>query len=226
MHKLNSRNRRAGKKIVEIPVIAHAPLKLDIGCGPHKKEGFFGVDSIAFPGVDLQLNVVEPVYQEIPKGFEWMEQCFERKILGFKTWPWENDSVEEVHSSHFVEHLRARDERVHFLNELYRVMKVGAKATIIVPHWSSCRAYGDPTHTWSPMSEFLWYYLSRAWRQQNAPHTDSESWMNGLKCNFEVTWGYSLDQMTSMKNQEQQQFCIQHYKDVVQDMIATLTKAA
>ena len=113
-------------------------VKLDLGCGVHKKEGFVGVDSIAFAGVDV--------------------------VADLRTrWPWDDGSVDEVHASHFVEHLTA-NERTHFCNELFRVLKVGGKATVIVPHWGNHRAYGDPTHQWPPVSEFWFYYLSRAWR--------------------------------------------------------------
>src|SRR4029450_1928126 len=94
-------------------------------------------------------------------------------------------SVEEAHASHFVEHLNAT-QRIHFVNELYRVLIPGAKCQIIVPSWSSCRAYGDLTHQWPPISEFWFYYLSKDWRAQNAPHNDF------YQCDFDVTWGYGL----------------------------------
>ena len=191
--KLNSRNRRAGKKE---PII-QIPIRLDLGCGPNKKPTFTGVDAIQFPGVDIVSDL---------KG----------------RWPWGDSTVEEAHSSHCMEHFTAM-ERVHFLNELYRVLKSGSKATIITPHWSSCRAYGDPTHQWPPVSEFLWYYLKRDWRMANAPHTDEKHLVNGFNCNFEVTWGYALDGPTSARNQEYQQMAMNYYKDCIQDMIATLT---
>ena len=134
---------------------AKAPLKLDLGCGIHKQVGFHGVDVRKFEGVDTVADLR-------------------------KKWPWRDNSVAEVHCSHFVEHLTA-PERIHFVNELHRVMEKGAKATIITPHWASCRAYGDLTHQWPPVSEFWWYYLSKSWREgtkeqdykdANAPHND------------------------------------------------------
>jgi SAM-dependent methyltransferase len=168
-------------------------IKLDLGCGPNKKPGFYGVDNLKFDAVDLVADLRKP-------------------------WPFKDGSVEEAHSSHFVEHLTG-EERVHFVNELYRVLIPGGKATIITPHWASCRAYGDYTHQWPPVSEFWFYYLSSEWRAANAPH-------NVLyKCNFQATWGYSLLQAVAMRNQEYQQNAIQFYKEAAQDIIATLTKA-
>lgn len=187
-------------------------LKLDIGCGTNKKQPdadgvvWTGVDAIAFPGVDVVLNLCEK--DKAKKGQE----------ASFKSWTWENDSVDEVHCSHFIEHLNAA-ERVHFVNELYRVMKPGSKATIIAPHWASCRAYGDLTHAWPPVSEFWFYYLSKEWRASNAPHSNYNE-----NLNFSATWGYSLHQSLQNRNTEYQNFALQNYKEAAQDVVATLIK--
>lgn len=175
------------KKIVE-----EKELKIDLGCGPHKREGFVGIDSMKFDGVDIVADLT-------------------------KKWPLKDNSVSEIHASHFVEHLTA-DQRVHFCNEAWRVMKTGSKATIICPHWASCRAYGDMTHQWPPVSEFWFYYLSRDWRKGNAPHNDK------YKCNFTATWGYSLRQDLLNRNQEFQMNAISTQKEAAQDIIATITK--
>lgn len=168
-----------------------APLKIDIGCGKSKQAGFIGVDSIAFEGVDIVHDVREP-------------------------WPWQDDTVEEVHSSHFVEHLTG-PERVKFWNELHRVMKKGATARIITPHWSHACAYGDPTHQWPPMSEWAVYYLNKGWRDVNAPHT-------ALTCDFDYTVGGSWDGWLETRNQETKVFAMQHYANSYRDLIFTLTK--
>lgn len=168
-----------------------APLKLDLGCGKNPREGFVGVDSRDFG---------QPVKADLRKP-----------------WPWADGSVEEVHCSHFIEHLTAT-ERIHFVNELARVMKPDAKATVIVPHWASCRAYGDLTHQWPPVSEFWFYYLSKDWRAANAPHSD------GYTCDFEAVWGYSMRPDVAVKNQEYQQYAMANYKEAINDIHATLTK--
>ncbi len=182
------------------------------------------VDALSFPGVDVVVDLVEPIYAHLPERFESLEDCFERKIEGYKPWPWEDGTVDEVHCSHFLEHLDQM-ERVHFWNELYRVLKPGAKTTIITPHWASMRAYGDPTHKWPAICEFFWYYLKKDWRMVNAPHTDSSNVPWGFCCNFDCVWGYSLDPATSLRNQEYQQFAATYYVEARQDMICTATKA-
>ena len=191
-------------KEVEAPKL----LKLDIGCGARKHKGvkgdetdWVGLDQIQFDGVDWCLNA------------------------GADQWPFADGEVGEAYTSHFVEHLTAV-ERIHFCNELYRVMAPGAKCTLIVPHWSSSRAYGDPTHQWPPVSEFWFYYLSRKWRldEGNAPHTDVKNWSDGYSCNFDCTWGYGMHPTLQARNTEYQQFALSFYKEAVQDIHATLTK--
>lgn len=204
---------RVSASVTPAPVAEAKPLKLDIGCGPNKREGFIGVDSLPFDGkVDVVLNVVAP---KVYKG-NGVPTTWHGAPTQIEQWPWDDNSVDEVYSSHFVEHLTGA-ERIGFWNELYRVMKPGAKATITTPHWASGRAYGDPTHQWPPVVEFSWYYLDKGWRTANAPHV-------GLNCDFLATWGYSLAHPWSLKTQEAQAFALNHYREVAQDMIATITK--
>lgn len=169
-------------------------MKIDLGCGKNKKEGFIGVDVIAFDGVDIVCNI------------------------GKDPLPFKDEEVEEVHASHFVEHLTA-PERIHLANELHRVMKKGAKCSIIVPHFASCRAYGDLTHQWPPVSEFWFLYLNKAWREVNAPHS-----LYSESLDFDHTLGYSLRNDILARSMEFQQFAMQNYKEVCQDIIATLIK--
>lgn len=179
-------------------------IKLDLGCGSNKKEGYIGVDFIAFEGVDVVADLTQ-------------------------RWPFEDNSIDEVNASHIIEHFTA-SQRIHFVNELYRVLKKGSKATIISPHWASCRAYGDPTHQWPPISEFWFYYLSRTWRlgddkiPPQAPHTDKKYWDQGFDCDFEATWGYGIHPNIQTRNAEYQEFAVNFYKEAVQDIHATLTK--
>ncbi len=168
-------------------------LKLDLGCGPNKREGFFGVDVRKFKGVDKIVDLIKT------------------------PWPWAKESVSEIHASHFVEHLTA-EQRIDFCNEAWRILVPGGTCQIITPHWSSCRAYGDLTHQWPPVSEFWFFYLNEEWRAKNAPHNDL------YKCNFEATWGYAMRGDLGIRSQEYQQFAMANYKEVCEDIIATITK--
>lgn len=179
------------------------PVKIDLGCGINKREGFLGVDKFSFDGkVDVVFD------------------------LASQKWPWEDSSVDEAHCSHFIEHLTNfgdKWERVHFFNELYRVLKPGAKCTLIVPHWASSRYYGDPTHK-EPLSEWWSFYLKPDWRKVNAPHADSEMapGPQAYSCNFDVTYGYNMHQSLHARNQEYQMHALTFWKESAQDLHATL----
>jgi len=176
-------------------------IKLDLGCGPgkNKPEGFIGVDIMKFgPGVDQVVDLR-------------------------KKWPWKDESVHEVHCSHMVEHL-TNPERIHFWNELYRVLvpprfangqAIQGKATIVTPNWSHASAYGDPTHQWPPMSEWSAYYLDANWRAANAPHV-------GLTCDFIFVVGGAWDEWLNAR--QEKSFPMARYINSWREMIMTLHK--
>lgn len=174
-------------------------LKIDIGCGKNKQPDHIGLDRLKFPGVDHVLDLAK------------------EKL------PFKDNSVDEVYTSHFIEHLDAV-ERCHMLNEIHRVLKTGCKCTLIVPYWASSRAYGDPTHKWPPIGEMWFFYLNKKWRDENAPHTDKEHWAQGYGCDFDMTWGYTLHQNMMSRNQEYVQHALTFWKEAGQDIQATLTK--
>lgn len=189
----------SGKILENVPKVAVEPVKLDIGCGPNPQPGHEGVDQYAFDGKVKHVMDV----RSIP-------------------WKWDDSSVEAIHCSHFLEHLNAQ-ERCAFLNECYRILKPRGQMTLIVPHWGSNRAYGDPTHQWPPISEMWFYYISQEWRMKEAPHTDASNWPSGYSCDFEATWGYTMNPNLGVRNQDYQQFAMANYKEAILDTHATLT---
>lgn len=122
-----------------IPVKTELRLKVNLGSGLLPKEGFINVDVCAAPGVDVVHD------------------------LETYPWPFMDDSIEEVYSEQFLEHVK---EPFPFFNELYRVMRIGGKAKFIVPWGQSIRAWQDPTHVrpWFPQSFF---YYNKKWRDDN-----------------------------------------------------------
>ena len=170
-------------------------MKLNLACGKDIKNGYINVDFINFPGVQHIQDLRE-------------------------SWFWMDNSIDEIFCSHFVEHLEAR-ERVHFVNEAYRVLKTGGKCELKFPHWSSAMAYGDMTHKWPPISEFWCYYLSKEWRMQNAPHDDIQFNPDGYECDFsaKITFivkpGLAKDQM---------EFSRTYLRDVIDEIGVELIK--
>lgn len=193
---------------------APPPLKLDFGCGKNVREGFEGVDERPF-GQAHVLNLVATRKPQ-PDYFPLLAPTPERLKL-FEPWPWKDESVEEAHASHFIEHLTPI-QRVHFVNELFRVLKPGAKCMVIVPSGFSGRAYGDLTHQWPAVHEFWFHYLVKEWRENNAPHDDFYT------CNFITTWGHSLHPELNGKNSDFVNEALKWRKEAAQDVIGTMTK--
>lgn len=170
-------------------------LRLDLGTGKGAKrpEGFVGVDVCPWDGVTVVHDLRNP-------------------------WPWKTASVDEVNSEYLVHYFTAR-ERVHFANELYRVLKPGAKAIIQVPHWCASKAYGDIRVQWPPVSEMWFAMLSKKWREaQNC--VDS----SGYTCDFDHTLGYGLHPVLLSRNYEYQQHAVIFWKEAAQDLCGTLIK--
>ena len=173
------------------------PIKLNLGAGKSRMDGYLSVDSIPFEGLDVVCDLREP-------------------------WPWADSSVSDINLSHALEHFEA-DERVHIFNEMYRVLIPGGKAVITTPHWASQRAYGDPTHKWPPVSEFLYYYVWKEWRLSNAPHTDVEFNPKGFNCDFSFGGGYGLHTGMNGWNDERKQYAQLWYKEACTDTVMTVT---
>lgn len=94
-------------------------IKIDIGCGPNKKEGCLGIDKIDISGVDIVANL--------------------ENGLGFLP----DNSVDEIYTTHFLEHIENFEL---MMSEFHRVLKPAGKAFIKVPHFSSPHYYSDFTH--------------------------------------------------------------------------------
>jgi hypothetical protein len=114
-------------------------MKLNLGACDRHIEGFISVD-IA-PPADQIVDLAGP-------------------------WPWPDSSVDEVLALDVCEHIatsmtagfalwgmaiepvkRGVDGRIHFMNELHRVMAPGARVTIETPNAArGCGYFQDPTH--------------------------------------------------------------------------------
>lgn len=166
------------------------PLKLDLGCGNNKQLSYIGVDKIKTPAVDIVMD------------------------LDKYPWVFEDESVDEVNCSHYVEHV---ENLVKFIDEIYRILKVGGKVNILAPYYSSVRAWQDPTHK-RAISEYTFLYFNKQWRDQNKLEH------YGIKSDFDFTYGYNMDTMWANRNEEARNFAIKHYINVVMDIQLVLVK--
>lgn len=107
-------------------------LKIDIGCGSKKHHGFIGVDIFPAPSVDVVAD------------------------LSIK-FPFRDNSVDQIIANDFIEHLT---DRIHTMNEIWRVCKPNALVDIFVPSSDGRGAFQDPTHVsfWN-INSFQYYCI-------------------------------------------------------------------
>lgn len=175
--------------------IVENPIKICIGLSQEKPEGFTVYNTFKHEKVDQVFNPLEK-------------------------WKIADNSVEEVICTNFLQKLN-NEGRIHFFNELYRVLKEGKQARIITIHWSHERAYADLEAQWPPVTAFTYFYTSKQWRETNAPH------LTQFKCNFDWVLAGSHDQnddWVAFRNQDVKQVLMHRNINTTTDLIATMTK--
>jgi SAM-dependent methyltransferase len=133
---------------------------IDLGCGPNKVPGSYGVDKYPHPGVDQAVD------------------------LDQAPWPLPSDAFDRVFARHVVEHVA---DITAFMREVHRIARDGGIVQIVTPHFSSLNSWQDPTHRWHLSSR--WYatfterYLSGHMPLFEHVSTDVEfpgGWRRGL----------------------------------------------
>jgi hypothetical protein len=126
-------------------------LKLNLGCGHNRLEGWVNVDLFpeCAPDVVADLEVAP--------------------------WPWETSSASQVLFNHSLEHMGA-EPRVFLavMKELYRVCAPGAAVEIRVPHPRHDNFINDPTHVRIVTPQVLSLFdqsLNDRWREGGEPNT-------------------------------------------------------
>lgn len=160
---------------VQLPVIAPPAVtrKLDLAAGQSPREGFEGVD--IFTGAQ---HVVD--------------------LLRFP-WPFADNSVAELHCSHFIEHIPmefvdaagnyvpcgtpgAKDLLFKFFEECGRILVPMGWMDVITPCARNDRAFQDPTHRRFIVAQ-TFIYMNAVWRKQNRLDHYNTDVHFGVSCN-------------------------------------------
>jgi len=140
-------------------------MKLNLGCGDTPLAGWHNVDIYPGPGVGQIVDLRAP-------------------------WPWEDSSVDEARSWHTFEHLR---NRVHTMNELWRVLKPGAIAEIQVPTVDGVAAFSSPTHV------SFWHRQTFLHFTTGTVHRERWGARDGIVARFDVV-GEKVDNLPDTVN--------------------------
>ena len=126
-------------------------MKLNLGCGVKRVEGWVNVDK--YPG--LGPDVVHDL-EVLP-------------------WPWADNSVSEVLLAHVLEHLGEQTEIfLGIMGELYRICRPGAVIHVVVPHPRHDDFINDPTHVRAITPEVMTLFDRRAnleWQRSGAANS-------------------------------------------------------
>jgi hypothetical protein len=96
-------------------------LRLNLGCGAKRLEGYINIDKFGDPDLRFDLETFP--------------------------YPWNDNSVVEIEMNHVLEHLGQQTQiYLRIIQELYRICRPGAKIHVMVPHHRSDRFFHDPTH--------------------------------------------------------------------------------
>ena len=182
--------------VVANPVEAPG-LKLELACGNRKEEGWTGVDLV-------QTEVTDLVHD-----------------LRVAPWPFVDGSVDEARCSHFFEHLGA-EERIVFMNELWRVLKPERGCTFTTPLGFD-RMVQDFSHRWPPVVAASYFYFSQEWLKANRIEHYME--LHGIRCNFEVRpITGTLSQEFAVRGDEHKMFALRHYMNAPVDLVVIVVK--
>lgn len=176
-------------------------IKLDLACGDNKKEGFIGVDMVETSSVDIIHN------------------------LNIYPWPFEDNSVDEIYCSHYIEHIPhnignlkdKRDGLIQFMDEVYRILKPNGKINLIAPYYKSQRAFGDPTHC-RYVGDLSFPYYNKEWRDINK--LDKYS----IRCDFDITYSYYIDNEYTLKSEEVRNKAFREDWDAISDIMIEMIK--
>lgn len=137
------------------------PVRIDLGCGPRPREGFYAVDHLPLSGVDVVADLNKPL--------GWLP----------------DDSVEYLYSSHVMEHIQ---EFLPLMKEIHRVTRAGGTVEILTPHFSNVYALSDPTHIrffgLYSMNYFVALEDQPALRKVPAFYSDARFRMRSLRIEF------------------------------------------
>jgi SAM-dependent methyltransferase len=133
-------------------------MKLNIGSGHKRYDGFLNVDDDPLVNPDFIVNLEEA------------------KL------PFEDNSVEEIKAHHILEHIG--DGFIPLIQEFYRICKHGAIIDIVAPHHNHEVFYGDPTHK-RPITVNGMYLFSKKYCLESKEQSSSSS---GLALKYNVNF--------------------------------------
>ena len=150
--------------LAELPGAAAGALKLNLGCGYNRLDGYLNVDASAVCHPDVVCD------------------------LDHTPWPWPDDSVGTAVFNHSLEHMGATPHGfLALMAELYRVCRDNALILIGVPHPRHNDFIDDPTHVRIITPQLLALFDRRKNDEWRANRCSNTPFAHYLGVDYEVT---------------------------------------
>ncbi|UPT74515.1 MAG: class I SAM-dependent methyltransferase [Elusimicrobiota bacterium] len=137
-------------------------IRLDLGCGRRKRQGWTGVDSNPAVGPDVLHS------------------------LDVFPYPFQDSSVDEIVMDNSLEHL---DEQLAVMEELHRISKPGGLITLHVPYFRSHWAFNDQTHVRFFSVETFYHYDPAHPYNQLYPYLKARYTVESIRFNERINRG-------------------------------------
>lgn len=144
--------------------VSNSPkLKLNLGCGNNKLQGFINIDKYAGCRPDRHMN------------------------LEIFPWPFDSASVELVLARHVLEHVgQSPSVFCGIMQEIYRVLEPGGTLEVKFPHPRSDGFLGDPTHVRALTPQVFQLFSKRANAEAKAKNWPNTPLAEIHNINFEL----------------------------------------
>lgn len=155
-------------KSIDVLLQSHSGIRLDIGCGAAKQSGFVGLDARPLEGVDIVWDVCrfpwplgdETVLTAISSHLVEHIPPFQAdpKLLGLIQLLVVKGVITEPEVAEYIGEYTSMPMFIRFMNEVWRVLKVGGEFAISCPHGRSDGFLQDPSHIHA-INEAKWAYF-------------------------------------------------------------------
>jgi len=200
--------------------------KLNLACGQIRIKDYFGIDMIKMDSVDAVMNLEDFPWDITSDSAEeiicnhYVEHTpmdtLGRQLLKLI---YECDNYDELKREAMNIDLNApNDGLIQFVEEAYRIMKIGAKLHVTCPYYTTGIAWQDPTHR-RAITEQTFFYFDKGWRERSKLNHYP------ITTNLETRIdGYDLYPDVENKTIDEKKFSMRHLSNFIANLKVTLTK--
>ena len=143
-------------------------IKLDIGCGANKQDGFVGMDIRELPGVDIVHNMEQFPYPLPDESCSMVVASHvlehvnpastDPRLVGLINMLIDKKVITEKEVTKHIGEYETFGVFMGFMNEVWRITQKGGRFAFVVPYAGTQGFFQDPTHL-NPINEVTMSYF-------------------------------------------------------------------